>query len=154
MAFLDDWKERSMATSVKAKSSAQIAKLKAANFFELSRGRSTISYTASNIAGKPVVTYHKGKVTRTFTGDEVRREKTALGTLVTVTLEVVSDGPTSLLTLVLPEVLVGSDGPEKVSVPVVFHIVQSSIAGPPLNPGQVQTYDVKTFTGTASFRVS
>ena len=42
----------------------------------------------------------------------------------------------------------------KVDVPVVFHTVQGSIAGPPLNPGQVQTYDVKTFSGTASFVVS
>jgi hypothetical protein len=124
-----------------------------ANFFELSHGRSTISYTASNIAGQPVVTYNNGSVTRTFTGDEVRREQTALGTLVTVTLEVIFDGPTHLLTLVLPEVLVRAE-PEKVSVPVIFHTVEGSIAGRLLNPGPVQTYKVEIFSGTASFVVS
>ena len=142
-----------MATSVQTERKIPAPKLVDANFFELSHGKSTISYTESNIAGRPVVTYNNGSVTRTFTGDEVRREETALGTLVTVTLEVIADGPTHLLTLVLPEVLVREE-PEKVSVPVIFHTVEGSIAGRPLNPGPVQTYDVKIFTGTASFVVS
>jgi hypothetical protein len=136
-----------MGTPFPAEQTATIAKLASANFYELSHGRSKISYTESNIAGKPVVTYDN----RSFTGDEVRREKTALGTLVTVTLERIPDGPTNLLTLVLSEVLVHPGKPEKVSAPVVFHTVQGSIAGPPLTPGQVQTYDVKIYTGTASF---
>lgn len=142
-----------MATSVETERKIPTPKLVDANFFELSHGKSTISYTASNIAGQPVVTYDNGSVTRSFTGDEVRREETALGTLVTVTLEVIFDGPTHLLTLVLPEVLVRQE-PEKVSVPVIFHTVEGSIAGPPLNPGPVQTYDVQIFSGTASFIVS
>lgn len=139
---------------VTGEQTATIAKLKSANFYELSHGRITTSYTASNIAGEPVVTYNNGRVTQTFTGDEVRREMTALGTLVTVTLELVPDGPTSLLTLVLPKVLVGSRGPEKLSAPVIFHTVKGSIAGLPLDPGPVQTYDVKIFNGTASFILS
>jgi hypothetical protein len=142
-----------MATSVQTERKIPSPTLVDANFFELSHGRSTISYTASNIAGQPVVTYNNGSVTRSFTGDEVRREQTALGTLVTVTLEVIFDGPTHLLTLVLPEVLVRAE-PEKVSVPVIFHTVEGSIAGRPLNPGPVQTYKVEIFSGTASFVVS
>ena len=143
-----------MATSVQTEETATIAKLKAANFYELSHGRVTVSYTASNIVGEPMVTYNDGRVTQTFIGDQVRREMTALGTLVTVTLKLVPDGPTSLLTLVLPKVLVGSRGPEKLSAPVVFHTVKGSIAGPPLNPGPVQTYDVQIFKGTANFIIT
>jgi len=146
MVFLDEDKEKFMATSVQTEPGTEVAKLDTANFFELSHGTSTISYSASNIAGQPVVTYNG----RSFTGDEVRREKTELGTLVTVTLEVIIDGPTDLLTLVVPQVLVRRNQPPvPVSLPVVFHTIKDTIAGPP--PGQVHTYDVKIYTGKASF---
>ncbi len=142
-----------MATSVETEKKVPTTALVDANFFELSHGTSTISYTVSNIAGKPVVTYNDGSVTRSFTGGEVRRESTSLGTLVTVTLELIADGPKHLLTLVVPEVLVATK-PEKVRVPIVFSTVQGSIVGLPLNPGQVQTYEVTIFSGAASFLVS
>jgi hypothetical protein len=143
-----------MATSARAARIAPIPALDEANHFELRRGRSRITYTVSNIAGDPVVTYNDGGTPRTFTGDEVRREKTELGTLVTVTLGVIPDLETRLLTIVLPEVLVNPGTPEPFSAPVVFTRVEMSIAGPPLHPGPVQTYDVKIYTGKASFIVS
>jgi hypothetical protein len=145
-----------MATSVKAEPSAQAAQRKAANFFQLSHDpdhdhdKSTISYTASNIAGQPVFTYNNGKVTRTFTGNEVNRQETTLGTLVTVILKTSVDGPRDLLTLVLPEVFVNKV-PEKLSTPVIFHTTAGVI---PPKLGPVQTYDVKIFSGTASFEIA
>lgn len=132
---------------------ANAAQLKAANFYDLRRDQRFVSYTESNIEGKPVVTFIDGGVTRSFVGDEIEIEKTALGTLVTVTLKVIPDKSKSLLTLVLPEVLV-KDDPEYLSAPVIFHTVEMSIAGPPLTPGAVQTYVVDIFAGTASFIVS
>jgi len=153
MAFLDEDKERSMATSVKEAGSTTTAGLEAANFFKLSHGKSTLTYTASNIAGDPLVSYNNGKVTQSFIGDQILREKTALGTLVTVTLESSIDGPRHLLTLVAPEVLVAEGGAEKVSLPVIFSTVEGVIARR-LNPGPVQTYDVKIFSGTASIRIT
>lgn len=142
-----------MAPSAQAVRKAPSLAFEDANFFELRRGGSRITYTESNFAGEPVVTYNDG-TERTFTGDEVRRETTELGTLVTVTLGVIPDLERRLLTLVLPQVLVGAGNPEKVSVPVVFHRIEMSIAGPPFHPGPVQTYDVKTYKGKASFIVS
>ena len=38
---------------------------------------------------------------------------------------------------------------EKLSAPVIFHTTEGSLAGRPLNPGPVQTYELKTFRGTA-----
>jgi hypothetical protein len=146
-----------MATSASARAAriAPTSALDEANLFELRRGRSRITYTVSNIAGEPLVNYTDGGTPpRTFTGDEVRREKTELGTLVTVTLGVIPDLETRLLTIVLPEVLVNPGTPEPFSAPVVFTRVEMSIAGPPLHPGPVQTYDVKIYTGKASFIVS
>jgi hypothetical protein len=149
MVFLDDDKESPMATSVKAEPSAQAAQRKAANFFQLSHkhDKSTISYTASNLAGQPVFTYDDGKATRTFTGKEVNRQDTTLGTLVTVILKTSVDGPRELLTLVLPEVLV-NEAPENLSVPAIFHTTVGVI---PPKLGPVQTYEVKIYSGTASF---
>ena len=95
-------------------------------------------------------TYNNGKVTRTFTGNEVSREETTLGTLVTVILKTSVDGPRDLLTLVLPEVFVNKV-PEKLSTPVIFHTTEGVIL-PKLGP--VQTYNVKIFSGTASFEVT
>lgn len=138
-----------MATSAQAVRKAPAPDLEEANFFELRRGRSKITYTASDIAGKPQLNF-EGK---TFRGDEIRREKSELGTLVTVTLSEIPDLERRLLTLVLPDVLV-DDAPEKVSAPVVFTRVELSIAGRPLKPGPVQTYDVKIYTGKASFIVT
>lgn len=138
-----------MATSAQAARKAPAPDLEKANFFELRHVSSKITYTASDIAGQRQVNFDG----QTFRGDEVRREKSELGTLVTVTLSEIPDLERRLLTLVLPKVLVDS-APEKVSVPVVFTRVALSIAGRPAEPGPVQTYDVKIYKGKASFIVT
>jgi len=137
------------ATAARA-AKAAIPAFAEANFFELRRGTSKISFTVSNIAGEPVLSYE----TQTFTGDEVHIETTEIGTLVTVTLSAIPDLERRLLTLVLPLVQVNPGTPEKVSVPVIFTRIEMSIAGRPLHPGPVQTYDVKVYTGKASFILS
>jgi hypothetical protein len=149
MAFLDDVKEKTMAASAQAVRKAPPPDLEEANLFELRYNHSRITYTASDIAGEPQVSVGS----QSFRGDEIRREKSELGTLVTVTLSEIPDLERRLLTLVLPEVLL-DDAPEKVSVPVVFTRVELSIAGRPLKPGPVQTYDVKIYKGKASFIVT
>ena len=140
-----------MPTSAKTARTHPNPDLQPANHFELRRGRSKLTYTATNLVGRPQINYRDGTASRTFTGEEIRQERSALGTLLTVELQVILDGPTHLLTLVLPEVLLQDGNPEKLQTPVVFHTIEGSIAGRPLHPGPVQTYDVKTFRGTASF---
>ena len=122
-----------------------------ANDFQLSLGRTTISFTPANFAGQPLLNFDDGvNPPRAFMGDDqVGLEGSALGALVTVTLEAIPDLETHLLTPVLPEVLI-KDKPEKVAVPVIFHTVRTSIIGKPTSPGPVQTYDVKVFDCTAS----
>lgn len=132
-----------MATS--AQEAAPLAKLGAANFFELHHAKSKLSYEVSNPAGQPVLTYNDGNQTKTFTGNEVSRESTALGTLVTVILKPSIDTSRELLTLVQPEVLVNG-GPEKVSLPVILHTT-AGVIPPKLGPRQ--TYDVQIFNGIA-----
>lgn len=140
-----------MANATKSASIVPNPALEPANHFELRRGRKRITYTATNFAGQRQLDYDDGTESRSFTGDAVRSEESALGTLLTVELKVIFDGPKDLLTLVLPEVLLEGGKPEKLSAPVIFHTVQGSIVGRPLNPGPVQTYEEKTFRGTADF---
>lgn len=144
-----------MATTTATKeSSIPIPGFEIANDFQLSLGRTTISFTPANFAGQPLLNFNDGvNPPRAFMGDDqVGQEQTALGTLVTVTLEAIPDLEAHLLTLVLPEVLIGEDKcPEKVAVPVIFHTVRTSIIGRPTSPGPAQTYDVKVFDGTAQY---
>ena len=139
-----------MATSAQtmSKAPAPAAALVDANHFDLRRGRSEVVFT-THLGGKPVLVYSDGMTRRTFSGKEIHLQATALGTLVTVTLAATPDFEVRLLTVVLPQVRV-SGAPEKLDVPVLFTRIAMSIAGPPLNPGPVQTYDVKIYDGTAS----
>jgi len=137
-----------------ASQKAAVPVLEPANHFELRRGRTWISFSATSLSGKPLLHFEGGGLPRDFSGDEIRVEEGELGTMVTVDLRVVVDGPIDKLTLILPLVQLADGSPERFQSPVAFHTVERSIAGLPLVPGPVQAYDVKRFDGTASLRIS
>ena len=124
-----------------------------ANFYELRSGRAQISYTESNIAGQPVLTYRDLKRDLTFTGDEIQQDPQQIGLLLTVVLAFAPDGFSDLLTVLIPRVNL-TNGEGKVKTEAIFTRVKDSIGGPNLVNGQVQSYTTKTFTGTAQFIVS
>jgi hypothetical protein len=122
-----------------------------ANFYELRSGRTRLTYTESNIAGQPVLTYKD----LSFTGGEIQQDPQPIGLLLTVVLKAVPDAYSDLLTVLIPRVNLESVGDkDKVATEVIFTRVRTSIGGPDLVAGQVQTYTTKTFTGTASFILS
>lgn len=120
-----------------------------ANFYDLRSGRTRLTYTESNIAGQPVLTYKD----LSFMGDEIQQDPQAIGLLATVVLKAVPDAYSDLLTVLIPRVNL-TNGEAKVATEVIFTRVRTSIGGPNLVNGQVQTYTTKTFTGTAQFIVS
>jgi hypothetical protein len=124
-----------------------------ANFYELRSGRSRITYTESNIAGEPVLTYKDLKRDLTFTGDEIQQDPQQIGLLLTVVLAFAPDGFSDLLTVLIPRVNL-TNGEGKVKTEAIFTRVKDSIGGPNLVSGQVQSYTTKTFTGTAQFIVT
>jgi hypothetical protein len=126
--------------------------LQEANFFELRRGAERITFTAENFTGQPQLNYHDGQRDRVFTGPQITLETTALGQLVTVE-SVILDGPTRKITLVLPTVRLAGK-PEKVGTLVVYTRVAGPILRVPPGPGPIETYEVKTFRGTARFVIS
>jgi hypothetical protein len=125
-----------------------------ANFYELRSGRRRITYTASDITGRPLLNYSDRKRDLSFRGDEIQQDPQPIGLLLTVTLEAIPDLQSDLLTVLIPRVNLTNGGEEEVETEAIFTRVRTSIGGPDLVDGQVQTYDSRTFHGTASFILS
>ncbi|HEX9940548.1 MAG TPA: hypothetical protein VGG03_00915 [Thermoanaerobaculia bacterium] len=125
-----------------------------ANYFELKRGGTRITYTESDIVGRPQINYDDGKRQLTFTGDQIEQSEASIGSILTVELKVVLDGDTEALTLLIPQVNLPDGEPVKFKTVVIFTRIRGSIAGPGLIEGQVQSYTAQTFRGTASFVLS
>ncbi len=120
-----------------------------ANLFELSCGRISVTYSTTSFIGQPQFSYRDPNLNLNFVGDQIQVEKTSIGRLVSVTLEVIPDLRTVTFTVVLPvvRVLAGSAG-MVISVPGVRTTHHTTIAGPPpLGPDK--TYEVCELKGTA-----
>ncbi len=120
------------------------------NLYQLhDRGRSlSIQYSTSSIAGVPLLNVVQGGVTQSFSGDEIGTLESPLGSLVTVMLSAVPDLETVTLTLVVPAInLDGND--DAVRTFAVITTNRTSIGGPALVKGQLQTYRRIALTGRA-----
>ena len=126
--------------------------LKEANHYELSNGSLNITYTATDLLGRPQLSYHDGKQTQNFVGDQIQQVETVLGLLLSIGGGATDLTPKYRFTLVLPTVLVAPGKPEKLSTFVVFE-TRSPIGLPP-QPGPVETYSVKTLSGKANAIIS
>jgi hypothetical protein len=108
-----------------------------------------ISYSTSSSSGKPLFNYKDSKGARNFNGDEIRTQKTEIGTMVTVTLETVPDLRVVTLTLLVPAI--NLDGSEKEFRTIAIRTTsKTTIGGPQLVKGALKTYEVINFKGTAS----
>lgn len=106
-----------------------------------SRGRGlTIDYSTSSITGEPLLTVTRRGQTYSFRGDQIATLDSPLGRLVTVTLSAIPDLETVTLTLVVPgfNLVEGEDTMRTFAV-ITTH--RTSIAGPSLVQGQIQTYE-------------
>jgi hypothetical protein len=120
------------------------------NQFTLRLGGTTIIYSTSSFAGPPQLSLDEDGNSRNWSGDEIEREETSLGALVTVTLELVADLKRDTLSLLLPEIHLPKDGSSDFTAIVIWTTHRTSIAGPGAVEGPIQVYTcVKTFHGTA-----
>ncbi len=125
--------------------------MKQANLFELHNAALQITYSTSSLDGKPQLSYKKGATSLNFRGSQLRRKETEIGTLITVSLKVVPDSSTTVFSLLLPRVNV----PDKqqhvqIKVKAIETMIRTSIGGPGLVNGQVETYKVYPLKGKAS----
>jgi hypothetical protein len=120
-----------------------------ANQFDLRYRGKDISFTQANIAGDPLLTYDQ----RYFYGDEIELQNTAIGELVTVTLEQRPNGDRWRLTLVLPRTWVSGYESSLVEALVIESVARGRAGGPPA--GEELKYErVTQVGGHALFVVS
>jgi hypothetical protein len=124
-----------------------------ANLFELSRGAIHVTYSTETILGGPSLHYRDAQRNLSFQGREITTQDTALGQLITVTLEAIPDLRTVTFTLILPIVTVRFQSHGlRITVPGVTTTNPTTIAGPP--PGPHKLYSVVNLRGTAQAIVS
>jgi len=131
------------------------ANLNQANTFELSGKSIHVSYASTSFAGVPTFSYRDDRLSRSFSGEEIRVADTELGQLITVTLEANPDLKVVTFTLALPIVTVPQIGaPISIKVPGVTVTNPTTIGGPKLlGPGPQKLYSIVNMKGTAQFLV-
>ncbi len=118
------------------------------NLFELRGGGIKVTDSTSSFDGQPQLTYEDQKISLTFQGKEIRSLDTEIGVQLTVTLEQIPDLRTVTLTLILPMInLQGNESPFRTQAIITTH--KTSIGGPDLVKGALQTYRVKPLRGIA-----
>jgi hypothetical protein len=126
-----------------------------ANLFELRGGSIQVTYSSTSVLGGPILSYRDPQRSLSFRGNDIASEETALGELITVTLEAIPDVRTVTFTLILPIVTVmrQSSGTQ-IRVPGVTttDLTTRTITGPRLGPQKL--YAVVNLRGTAQFIVS
>ncbi len=129
---------------------AVIASVQQPNLFVISGAGMKITYSTSSLEGSPLLTYKDRQGTLTFRGDEIHQLGSEIGQQVTVILEQIPDLETVTLTLVLPAI--NLDEPE-----IHFRAIgiitthRTSIGGPDLVKGVLQTYRLRELRGTAQW---
>ena len=120
---------------------------KQANLFELHCGGIDVTYSTSSFAGPPQLSYSGPEGELSFSGNEIETLPSALGTEVTVTLDVVPDLHTIALTLLLPGFRLPADSDEEFDTLAIKSTHPTTIAGPPEGPDQ--TYEAIALHGVA-----
>jgi hypothetical protein len=85
----------------------------------------------------------------TFRGEQVRSVQTELGTLVTVDLEFVPDLRSLAMTVLLPDINLGAEVEVNFATEAIFTSHLTSIGGPALVQGPLETYVFVSLVGTA-----
>ncbi len=120
------------------------------NLYELGNTTVQITYTPAGQAGLPRLTYKDKRRDLVFQGAEIRTSPSDIGAQVTVGIETVFDFKDVLLTVLIPRVRLSEGATEDaVQTVAVETTLRSSIGGPGLLTGQIQTYRALTLKGTA-----
>jgi hypothetical protein len=108
-----------------------------------------IVYSTTSITGKPIFNYEDSKGTYSILGDEIRTQKTEIGTMITVTLESVPDLHVITLTLLMPAI--NLDGSARNFKTIAIRTTsKTTIAGESLVKGAVQSYEVIDLNGSVA----
>jgi hypothetical protein len=127
-----------------------------ANYFVLNGEQTQITYATTSFTGLPLLTYQGRYGSHSFTGDQIQRQATAIGELVMAgPLETIPDLWEVTLTLLVPEInLIGGGAATPIATVAIITTHHTTIGGPGLVQGALQTYEVVALQGTAQFVIS
>jgi len=124
-------------------------RLEEANHFEFT-GPIVLSYSRSSISGGPRLAYHDGEQELSFADEDITQASTAMGELVTVTLQHVPDAFVRTFTLVVPTVKLRVTESVELDAIGVETVDRSGSLVPSAGPaGVLQTYRVHDLRGVA-----
>jgi hypothetical protein len=114
------------------------------------RGPIVINYARDTFLGVPQFSYKDAELNLQFSGDDLTREDTPLGEIVTVTLEneVPVDGPLRTFTLLVPRIRLRM-GDEVSFDTLGIETIDSSAGFAPPSPRVLQTYRSHQLHGVA-----
>jgi len=119
------------------------------NEYKLKGENYSIGYMIGPIPNKKFLKCSHHNMVQNFEGPEIHEEKAEIGTLITVTLEQVPDLSRTTLTVLIPTI--NLDKPEaafKTTAIITTH--HTSIGGPNMVTGAVQTYKLEELEGIAT----
>jgi hypothetical protein len=123
--------------------------LKEPNRYELSRDDIELTYSTTSIDGSARFSFRDAGRKFDFSGEQIRTRATDLGTEMTVTLENIPDAQTVTLTLLVPAINLGQKRESQFDTAAIETTNHTTIAGPKLVTGPLQTYRVIELHGTA-----
>lgn len=126
-----------------------MADITAPNLYELACANDLVTYSTSSIDGSPRFSFQDGDRSFSASGPEIVTRPTDLGTEVTVTLDTIPDDRTVTLTLLIPGVNLGDGTEASIDTVLIETTNHTSIGGPHLVDGQLQTYRTTRLHGTA-----
>jgi hypothetical protein len=125
--------------------------VKEASLFNVT-GPIVIRYSRSSITGEPEFSYQDGELDLNFSGDDIAREDTPLGEIVTVTLENAVDAFIRTFTLLVPKIrlFVGDQTPfDTLGIETIDR--SDAFVPPPGPTGVLQIYRAHQLQGVAEF---
>lgn len=119
------------------------------NLYEMTGRGTQVIYSGTSLTGEPRLTYATRTQTLTFRGEEVREQRTELGTLVTVTTAFRPDVNFVTLSVLIPDINLQS-GPERFATQAIITTHNTPFIAPQYVKGPIQTYEPLTMRGKAS----
>lgn len=119
------------------------------NLYELQGSGVTISYTPAGLGGVAQLNFKDKEQDLVFRKDQVRRDETAIGVLVTVGLKLVPDFESEFVSVLIPAANLPNGEDTAIETLAVYTAEAGGIVGPVLVRGQVQTYRTVALKGKA-----
>jgi hypothetical protein len=119
------------------------------NMYQVQGDGIFVSYSTTSLRGQPEFSYQDSRISKTFTGDEIRVADSEIGKLVTVTTFLTVDSGSTSFTLVVPRVNLTLFETVEISTIGITTVHRLLIVGP--RHGQQDFYTSHPLTGSASF---